>query len=245
MGRVGSRGGIRVHPAVDLLRSRQAFWQRVAAGEEIGRTVAGLSGFIVLASAIYGPVLAGWRSWQLALYVALKFPLLLIGTASLVMLLNWIVATAFGSGLRFGQVVAATYGALAIACWILLAMAPVAAFFTVAAAPAGGPAVAQRMTHHCLLLTQVVLIAGAGLAGNAALRRGLARVVAPGCSARRVYWGWIAGFAVVGCQLSWILRPFFGSPFLPVAFLRPDALERNFIEVVFFGILPCVLRGGE
>jgi hypothetical protein len=33
-----------------------------------------------------------------------------------------------------------------------------------------------------------------------------------------------------GMQLTWILRPFFGSPDFPVQFLRPDALKGNFIE---------------
>jgi hypothetical protein len=33
--------------------------------------------------------------------------------------------------------------------------------------------------------------------------------------------------------LSWILRPFIGSPDLPLQFLRPDALHGNFYENVF------------
>ncbi len=54
---------------------------------------------------------------------------------------------------------------------------------------------------------------------------------------------WLASYAFVGCQLSWILRPFVGSPFFPVEFLRPDALDRNFYEFVFTEVLPFLLAG--
>jgi hypothetical protein len=102
-----------------------------------------------------------------------------------------------------------------------------------------------RLTHNYLLLTHIALIAGAGGAGNASLRRELARSARPGSPVRLVYWSWILSFALVGCQLSWMLRPFVGSPFYPVAFLRPDALQRNFFEFIFTEVLPYVLRGGQ
>jgi hypothetical protein len=50
--------------------------------------------------------------------------------------------------------------------------------------------------------------------------------------------------AFVGCQTSWSLRPFVGSPFYPVVFLRPDALQRNFYEFVFGEVLPFIITGG-
>jgi len=41
-----------------------------------------------VAGAAYGAALAGWRSPQLALYVAIKFPILLFGTTALVVCFN-------------------------------------------------------------------------------------------------------------------------------------------------------------
>ena len=64
------------------------------------------------------------------------------------------------------------------------------------------------------------------------------------CSPRRIYWCWLISFALVGCQLSWILRPFVGSPFYEVQFMRPDALQRNFFEFIFMDVVPNVLKGG-
>jgi len=52
--------------------------------------------------------------------------------------------------------------------------------------------------------------------------------------ARRVLCAWLAGNLFFGSQLAWILRPFIGAPYLPVAFVRHDvALQGNFYENVF------------
>lgn len=233
------------HPAILLLRSRDLFWQRVCEGHGIWKMTAELTPFIIFSGAVYGAVLAGWRSPLLSLFVAIKLPFLFLGTTSLVMLLNWIYATFAGSGMKFKQVVAVTYGAMGVACWIMLSLVPVTAFFTFGAASAEGTHEQQRLMHNYLLLTHIALIAFAGLAGNSALRQGLKRIVAPSCSINNIYRSWIIAFAVVGCQLSWILRPFVGSPFYEIAFMRPDALERNFFEFVFTEVLPFVLRGGS
>ena len=228
-----------------VLRARAEFWDRVSGERRLGDLIGALLAFIVVSSAVYGAILAGWRSGLLSLYVAVKLPGLMVGTTSLVMVLNWMSALAAGSGLSFRQVVAVTYGAMAVACWILLSLAPVTAFFTFGVAGDGGSPEALRLAHNHLLLMHVTLIAFAGVAGNAALRQGLSRVVRPGASAGRIYWGWLVAFAVVGCQLSWILRPFVGSPFYEVRFMRPDALDRNFFEFVLLEVLPYALKGGD
>ena len=232
------------YPALILLKRRDLFWERVREEDSIGRTVLSLLFFIIGASGLYGVVLAGWRSPLLPYYVAVKLPLLLVGTTSLVMLLNWIFAVLFGSGMSFKQVVAVTYGAMTVTCWLLLSLVPVTLLFTQGAASYGGTPAQQQLTHNYLLLTHITIIAVAGIAGNSVLRAGLRETVVPACSPCRIYWSWIVSFAVVGCQLSWILRPFVGSPFFDVRFMRPDALERNFFEFVFGEVLPYVLKGG-
>jgi hypothetical protein len=228
-----------------LLYQREQFWARVRESQGLSREIFLLLPFILVSSALYGAVIAGWRSPVLAAYVAIKFPLLLVGTTGIVAILNWILAIAFGSGMTFQQVIAVTYGAMTVACWILLGLLPVTLFFTTCASSTTGTATELQLTHNYLLLTHITLIAVAGIAGNAALRKGLARIVLPGCAVRKLYWSWLVAFAFVGCQLSWILRPFVGSPSYPIVFMRPDCLERNFYEFVFFEVLPYVLRGGN
>ncbi len=228
-----------------ILDPDSPFWRRVAERRALGRLLLRLALFIVVASALYGAVMAGWRSPKLALYVALKMPVLLLGTTAIVMTLNWMLAGIFGAGLSFAQVVALTWGAMAVAALLLLSLTPVALFFTLSAAAASGPPAELRFTHNCLLVTHIALIAIAGSAGNLALVRGLRRLVPPSCRLAPVYTAWVLAFAAVGCQLSWMLRPFVGSPFFPVAFMRPDALERNFYEFVFAEVIPYILFGGR
>jgi hypothetical protein len=231
-------------PILQILRDRPGFWRELKRGKETGKMIRSLIGFIILSGAVYGAVLAGWRSPLLSLYVAVKLPILLLGTTGLVTVLNWLLATIFKSGVTFRQVLAITYGSMGVAGWILLGLVPVTGFFTFAVAPSGSDPQTLRLAHNCLLLTHISVIALAGMGGNRALRQGLAAVVNPACRPGKLYWSWIFSFAFVGCQLSWILRPFVGSPFYPVVFLRPDCLERNFYEFVFSEVIPYVLKTG-
>jgi len=48
---------------------------------------------------------------------------------------------------------------------------------------------------------------------------------------------WLAINLFFGSQLSWMLRPFVGTPDLPVQFMRAAPLSGNFYEAVFHNIL--------
>ena len=238
-----TRNGMKTLPMV-LLKNREEFWSRAEAQDLRWSELPSLVVFIGLACALYGSVLAGWRSPRLALYVAAKLPLLFLGTAAFVAVFNWMVAALLGSGLSFKSTVFAVFAAMAIGSWILLALVPVAFFFlSTGLAYAGTPA-ELRFAHNSILMTHVVLLACAGLLGHLALHQGLRRLVRPRCPLAGLFGAWLAAFALVGCQLSWILRPFVGSPFYPVVFFRPDAFERNFYEFVFTEVLPFLLTGG-
>jgi hypothetical protein len=49
---------------------------------------------------------------------------------------------------------------------------------------------------------------------------------------------WTLAYAFVGGEIAWVLRPFVGSVYLPVVFLREDALHGNVYEFIFTDILP-------
>lgn len=227
-----------------LLTNREEFWSRVEAQDLRWSELPSLVAFIGLACALYGSVLAGWRSPRLALYVAVKLPALFLGTAAFVAVFNWMVSALLGSGLSFKSTVFVVFAAMAIGGWILLALVPIALFFLFTGIAYAGSATELRFAHNSILMTHVLLLACAGILGNLALLHGLRRIVRPRCSVVGLFGTWLAAFALVGCQLSWILRPFVGSPFFPVVFLRPDALDRNFYEFVFTEVLPFLLTGG-
>ncbi len=52
----------------------------------------------------------------------------------------------------------------------------------------------------------------------------------PGSEILSVFRTWVAVFALVGMQMSWVLRPIIGSPDLPFAWFRPR--ESSFFEAV-------------
>lgn len=231
------------HPAIRLLRERDAFWTTL--GEYGWRELLSLAAFVVFASALYGAVLAGWRSPRLSLYVAVKLPALFVGTTAIVALFNWMTASILGSGLSFRATLSIVLASMGIGCWILLSLVPVSLLFLISGVPYAGTPDALRYAHNSILMTHIAVLAIAGVAGNAALFKGLRRTVKPRCPAHSLFALWLASFAFAGCQLSWILRPFVGSPFYPVVFLRPDCLDRNFYEFVFTEVLPYLLTGGR
>jgi len=52
-----------------------------------------------------------------------------------------------------------------------------------------------------------------------------------GSSVWRVFYCWLAVFCLVGCQMSWVLRPFIGDPNLPFEWFRNR--HSNFFQAVF------------
>ena len=49
---------------------------------------------------------------------------------------------------------------------------------------------------------------------------------------------WVLAYALVGGEVAWALRPFVGSVYEPVAFLRQDALDGNVYEFIVTDIVP-------
>ena len=230
---------------VILLTNRAAFWARIEARAMRWRDLLPLAVFIVASCALYGAVLAGWRSPRLSLYVAVKLPILFLGTTAIVAVFNWMIACVLGSGLSFRSTIFVVFGSMTVGSWILLSLAPVALFFLLSGVPYAGTEEQLHYAHNSILMTHILILAFAGVGGNAALLSGLRRVVSPRCPTGALFLAWLIAFAFVGCQLSWILRPFVGSPFFPVAFMRPDCLDRNFYEFVFTEVLPYLLTGAK
>ncbi|MBI3987687.1 MAG: hypothetical protein HY343_12245 [Lentisphaerae bacterium] len=90
---------------ITLLKNRAAFWADVKFQRLAWRDLLPLAGFIVVACGLYGAALAGWRSAQLSLYVAVKLPVLFLATTALVSAFNWMLATLLGAGLSFKSTV--------------------------------------------------------------------------------------------------------------------------------------------
>lgn len=210
----------------------------VAAGRNLWRRWLALAGLMSACAALYGAVFGMWHGPELSFYVAVKLPLVLLATSALTVGFAWMGARALGAPLGLGQVAVLTFLALAIASLLLASLAPVAWLFTFCA-PA--PGAGARTAHNLLYLLHTAFVGGCGLAGTLALRRGLHRLGLAPRTARAVYLLWVATFALVGGEVAWVLRPFVGSIYAPVVFLRQDALNGNVYEFIFADILPHLL----
>jgi hypothetical protein len=185
---------------------------------------------------LYGAAMGWWRDPQQALYVAIKFPLIILLTTAGNALLNFMLAPLLGLNLPFRQSFSAILMSFVIAAAILGSFSPVIAFL-IWNAPPVSLAAASGPTYSLIILTHVAVIAFAGITGNVRLFQLLARLGGSRAVAFRVLVAWLAGNLFLGSQLSWILRPFIGSPSLPVEFFRATALRGNFYESVFHSLL--------
>ena len=185
----------------------------------------------------YGAAMGWWRDPQQAVFAAIKFPLVILLTTLGNALLNAMLAPLLGLNLAFRQSLLAMLMSFTIASAILGAFSPLI-FFIVLNAPPLQPGVAvPANTYFMIQLTQVAVIAFAGIAANLRLLQLLRRLGGSVPVARKVLCAWLGGNFLLGTQLVWILRPFIGLPNLPVEFLRPNAFEGNFFETVFHSVI--------
>ena len=190
-------------------------------------------GIIVFGAGLFGAALGSWRDPLQALYTAIKLPLILLLTALGNGLLNAMLAPLLGVNLGVRQSLLAVVMSFTIAGTILRACSPLLAFLIWNTPPRSPVPGESFSAHSVVLLSQTAMIAFAGIAANVRLLQLLRDLSGSAGAARKVLFAWLAGNLFLGSQLSWIFRPFVGSPHLEVQFLRPDPFRGSFFEAVF------------
>jgi len=196
---------------------------------------------ILIGGGLYGATIGVWRSPLMGLYVGVKLPLLIFLTLGCNAVLNGVLGLLLGSGLGILRSLFALLMSYAVFSMVLGALSPVALFLAMNSPAPDAPN--ASLAHSICLLIHTGLIAFAGLMSNMHLLRTLVAYCPTPQVARVTLFSWLAGNAFVGGQFSWILRPFFGSPNLEVAFLREDAMEGTFYGAVgrsLVNVLPSV-----
>src|SRR6266545_4896269 len=173
---------------------------------------------IVVGAGLFGAATGWWRAPLQALYTAIKLPLI-------------ILLTTLGNGLLNAML--APLLSFTIAALILGALSPLLAFLVWNTPPRSLGLAPSVVSHSVLLLVQVGMVGFAGVAANVRLWQLLRQLSGNKGAAVRVLFAWLAGNLFLGSQLSWIFRPFVGSPHLPVEFLRADPFRGSFYEAVF------------
>lgn len=190
---------------------------------------------IVLGSGCYGAAMGWWRAPEQALYVAIKFPLIILLTSCGNALLNGMLAPLLGLNIPFRQSFLTILMSFAIASAILGSFSPLIAFL-IWNSPSIETVGRTGATYSLIMLTHVAVIAFAGIVANVRLRN-LLRELGGGRVANRVLFAWLVGNLFLGSQLSWIFRPFIGAPGLPLQFLRDHPLAGNFYEAVWRSLI--------
>ena len=177
--------------------------------------------------------MGSWRAPLQALFTALKLPLIILLTALGNGLLNAMLAPLLGVNLGVRQSLRAVVMSFTIAGAILGAFSPLLAYLIWNTPPHSPAPGASFSAHSLVLLSETAMIAFAGIAANVRLLQVLRVLSGSTGAARKVLFAWLAGNLFLGSQLSWIFRPFVGSPHLEVQFLRPDPFRGSFYEAVF------------
>lgn len=174
--------------------------------------------------------MGSWRSGLQATITAVKLPMILVLTAAGNSMLNGLLAPLMGLHLGFRQTALTILSSFALAAIILGSLSPALGFLVWNLPPMDAVSGRSRSAHAALLLATVGAVAFAGIAANLRLLRLLRFSSGSRGIAIRILLAWLTANLLLGTQLTWIARPYFGTPSLPVQWLRSDAFSGNFFE---------------
>ena len=189
----------------------------------------------ILGSSVYGSTIGIWRAPLQAAYVAIKFPLLILLATTGNALINGMLAQLYGARISFRQSYLSVLMSFTTASILLLSLSPLSYFLVYSCHPMGSEG--AEYSHRIIILFDVVVIAFAGIISNINLYRLLDHITGSGNKAKQIIFSWLAVNLLLGGQLSWIMRPFIGTPKIPVEFMRDNALDGNFFESVIESIV--------
>jgi hypothetical protein len=186
--------------------------------------------WMLIGSSIYGTTIGIWRSPLQAVYVALKFPLLIVLVTTGNALINGMLAQLYGAKISFRQSYLSVLMSFTTLSIIFLSLSPVSYFLIYSSDPMGSEGAVTA--HSIIILFNVFVISFSGIASNVNLFLLIRRLTDSAQKSKQIISSWLAVNLLLGGQLSWMLRPFFGTPKVPVQFIRDDALDGNFFEKV-------------
>lgn len=171
----------------------------------------------IAGSACLGLALGGSSgSVALAVFAAVKVPLLLAATTLLCLPSFFVVNTVLGLRDDF---LAACRGLLAAQAMLGLglgALSPAVVWLSLSV-----------FDPYALTLLDAGMFALASWAAQQVLRRHYEPLIRRDVRHRLALRGWLVLYAFAGVQLAWVLRPFRGTAGFAVQFLRPEAFEQN------------------
>ena len=200
-----------------LLRDRSAVLDRIESGEDLGALARAFAVTIVVAGGVTGATLGFHRGGIQIVYAAVKLPLVLLLTAGICTPAFTALGRVVEGRARLRRDAAVVLATLATRSLLTAATAP---HILLAMSVAG---------YHALTLLAVACCGVGGLAGLGFFLRALGR--RPPSGRGLVALTLLSVFAVVGCQMTWSLRPYLVRPRAPeVPFVR--SVDGSFLQAV-------------
>jgi hypothetical protein len=228
---------------ISLLRDRTNFLVEISKDIKIESKIFALlisSSFFL---AIYGAIIGASNSWMQSLSSAVKLPALYLITLIICLPTLYFFDILFGSTLAFGQYAALSLTTVSVISVLLFSFAPIVLFILVS-------------IHDYLFfqLLNVAIFSFTGIIGVKLFYQGMQSLTKIAANSEtkseiedikpeygnqkmrdRLLQSWLILYGLVGSQLGWTLRPFFGAPSEPFQLFR--RIEGNFYAQVFRAVL--------
>lgn len=194
------------------IRSRFVELDRALRGETTEVRAGAIVPVAIALAAFYGACMGSFAvvsgragAWKQMLSSTVKVPALFVFTLLVTFPSLYVFAALMGSRLTMKALVRLLVAAMGVAIALLASFGTITAFFAF-----------TTNNHPFMVVLNALAFTIAGLIGQRFLRRGLqnVNVEAPAEDAVRVrnlFRAWAILFALVGAQMSWVLRPFVGG----------------------------------
>lgn len=227
---------------ITLLRDRANFLSEIRQNIKIEQKITSLLVSSSIFFAVYGLIIGSSNSWLQAASSAIKLPALYLITLVICLPTLYFFDILMGSSLQFGQYVALMLTTVSVISVLLFAFAPVTLFFLI-----------SIRDYNFFLFINLVIFGITGFVGVSLFYQAMQTVVKPAVLQVReadpvepemeqrdmrqtLLQGWLVLYALVGSQLGWTLRPFFGAPDQVFQLFRPE-IEGNFYQQAIIIVL--------
>lgn len=240
---------------IALLRDRQVFLEEIRKNNRVEKKIGSLLISSSVFFAIYGAIIGTSSSWLQALSSAVKLPALYLITLVICLPTLFFFDILFGSALSFSQYAALLLTAVAVISVLLFSFAPITLFFLISI---------HDYSFFLLMNVAIFALTGIvgirlfyqGMRSLTPPSDDRANPIVPTADTpddflpmeaiikrdddlqktrKRLLQFWLVLYALVGSQLGWTLRPFFGAPDEPFQLFR--TIEGNFYGQVLRTLL--------
>ncbi len=180
---------------------------------------------IVVCGPLYGAFMGSYALESparllMVAYAALKAPILIFATTAICLPGYFVLNTIAGLRRDFGRAFGAILAGQAGLTVVLASLAPYVSL-----------AYLSGIAYRDALLLNAGMFTIATAASHVILLRNYGQLIARNRRHRPLLWFWVVMYAIVGMQMGWLLRPFVGSPELPVTFFRDEPFSNAYVFI--------------